>query len=29
VKLLPGEKTKDKETGLQLVKFQLEAKVQY
>ena len=29
VKLLPGEKAKDKETGLQLVNFQLEAQVQY
>lgn len=29
VKLLPGHKSKDKETGLQLVDFQLEAKVQY
>lgn len=29
VKLLPGQKSKDKESGLQLVDFQLEAKVQY
>lgn len=29
VKLLPGQKSKDKKTGLQLVDFQLEAKVQY
>ena len=29
VKLLPGQKSKDKATGLQLVDFQLEAKVQY
>lgn len=29
VKLLPGQKSKDKETGLQLVDFQLEARVQY
>ncbi len=29
VKLLPGKQIKDKETGLELVDFQLEAKVQY
>jgi type IV pilus assembly protein PilN len=29
VKLLPGQKTTDKETGLQVVDFQLEARVQY
>jgi len=29
VRLLPGEKASDKATGLQLVNFQLEAKVQY
>lgn len=29
VKLLPGQKSKDKATGLSLVDFQLEAKVQY
>lgn len=29
VKLLPGQKSRDKETGLSLVDFQLEARVQY
>lgn len=29
VKLLPGQKSRDKDTGLELVDFQLEAQVQY